>query len=630
MEAAAPAAALGKYIQLDAVADVKTRFSSGCSSVQELANIAQHRGIDVVIYSDRDRMSLEYGIFPFERIVKKKKEQYSILTSGASAYLAEINTNDKTFPETLLVPAVESAPFYYWTGNLVDKNLTAHNWDKHLLIVGLNSASEYERLPVLNSNFSTKYIDRYGPSFLVLAVLFLISAGLFYKRVWRKTSFFFTVVFLLLAVNNHPFKSSPFDQYGGDKGIAPYQETIDYAVAHDAMVFWNHLESTAGVGKKDSVGLDTPPHPRDLLLSKNYTGFEAVYDGKIHVTDPGREWDQVLLQYVRGERAHPVWGYGGNDFQCEGENGRALGGVRTILLVKEKSRKAVLDAMRRGRMYAVKQPDEFRLSLDNFTISDKAKAAGREAVMGDELVTKNFPELKVNLRLTNGIPDWVELSVIRDGEVVKKEIVTMPYELVWRDMNIKREGKVYYRLKAEVSTESYLISNPIFVKFSDAAPQVASVAPEPKPSSIADKAPERPKPPSPPAPPQAPSAKTAFAETVDIRPPAVPDVPKISLPEASSETELDLPSAPQVSEPAPAAPATEPEKEQKFVVALIDGVTLKKGPGVKFPQTATARKGERLLLLRKLKSLHNGKPWLEIKKDRRKMYVWGGLVKFSE
>ena len=37
-----PLQAYAKYIQLDAVADVKTRFSSGCSSVQELANISQH------------------------------------------------------------------------------------------------------------------------------------------------------------------------------------------------------------------------------------------------------------------------------------------------------------------------------------------------------------------------------------------------------------------------------------------------------------------------------------------------------------------------------------------------------------------------------------------------------------
>ncbi len=58
---------------MDAVADIKTRFSAGCSSVQELANLARHRRIDVVIFSDNDRRALEYGILPFEKIFKKKR-----------------------------------------------------------------------------------------------------------------------------------------------------------------------------------------------------------------------------------------------------------------------------------------------------------------------------------------------------------------------------------------------------------------------------------------------------------------------------------------------------------------------------------------------------------------------------
>ena len=67
-----PSFASAKYLQLDAVIGVKSRFSSGCSSIQELANLAQHRKVDVVLFSDNDRLSLEYGIDPFERIFKKK------------------------------------------------------------------------------------------------------------------------------------------------------------------------------------------------------------------------------------------------------------------------------------------------------------------------------------------------------------------------------------------------------------------------------------------------------------------------------------------------------------------------------------------------------------------------------
>lgn len=621
---AVPPPAFGKYIQLDAVADIKTRFSAGCSSVQELANIAQHRGIDVVIYSDRDRISLEYGIAPFERIIKKKKEQSSILTLGAATYLSEINANDKNFPDTLLIPAVESAPFYFWTGNPLDKDLTAHDWDKHLLIIGLEHAKDYEQLPILNSNFSKKYLHQFMPLFLAYVGLALAAAGLFYKKFYRKTSFFFIVVFSLLAVNNHPFKSSPFNQYQGNQGIKPYQELIDYAVSNGAMVFWNHMESTAGMGRKDSVGLKTLPHAEDLLLTSGYTGFQAVYDGLIHITDPGKEWDQALVQYTEGERARPVWGYGGNDFHCEGKDGRRFGGVRTILLVREKTREAVLDALRNGRMYALRQPDDFRLSLDTFTVSDKA--ARKEATMGEELVSKAIPEIKIKIRSTNGAEEKMMFSLIRNGKLIKQKSVFTPYELVWRDVDVERKGLVYYRLIAKVTSKNYLVSNPIFVNFSEAATEVASLPPQPK-ELLKDQTPTAPKPPKPP---KEPEAKLFQAKQ--------PKIPKVDRPISPDAPEMFTPDVPKVAEPAqpktgrkPTAPVSpqpaQRETGQKFVVALIDGVALKKGPGVKFPQIATARKGERLLLIRKLSRLFNGKPWLEVKKGGHKMFVWEGLVK---
>ena len=106
------------FIQLDGVADVKTRFSRGCSTLQEVAKQARLKGIDVVIFGDQARDALEYGIVPLERIIRKRNESSSILTVGAPAYISEINDNDKQFEETLLISGAEVAPFYYWTGNV--------------------------------------------------------------------------------------------------------------------------------------------------------------------------------------------------------------------------------------------------------------------------------------------------------------------------------------------------------------------------------------------------------------------------------------------------------------------------------------------------------------------------------
>lgn len=629
------------YRQLEGVVDVKSRFSDGCSSIQELANIAQLKKIDVVIFSDHDRYALEYGIMPFERIFKKKVEGASILSSGAVAYLSEINDNDKNFPDTLLIPAVESAPFYYWTGGLLGKDLVANNWDKHLLIVGLDRPEDYEQLPILNGNLSTRYTSQFMPRFLVLLVLFLASLIPIYKNYYRRLSILLMVIFFLLLVNNHPYRSSSFDQYHGNQGIAPFQEAIDYARSKNALVFWNHLESTTGMGKTGLVGLETPPHPEDLLASKNYTGFQAVYDGEIHMTEPGKEWDQVLLQYVQGTRDHPVWGYGGNDFHCEGQSGNTLISVKTVFLARDKSRESVLEAMRKGRMYALRQPEAYRLSLDEFKVMDKV--SGREATLGEDLYSQDIPELNIKIRSTNDSEDTVILSIIRDGEVVKKEAASLPYELSWRDMQVKRQGAVYYRLRAEVNQENYLISNPVFVRFSQPPkpPQVASIPPgvkEPVVSEPQAKVPVEPVPPKaerPVTPKSGPPQGSPIPPEMD-GPPGTqkPDSPVTASPAGPEiqKTSPPAPRPPKVAEPAPPSPAKAPpleEQKTKFVTARINGVTLKKGPGVSFPEVDTAGKGERLMFVKRTNSMFNGKAWLEVKKGDQRVYVWEGLVRFD-
>ena len=64
---------LQKYIQLDGVADIKTIYSQGCSNVQDTAEMAKQAGIDIVIYNDRARDSIQYGLFPLKTPVKKNQ-----------------------------------------------------------------------------------------------------------------------------------------------------------------------------------------------------------------------------------------------------------------------------------------------------------------------------------------------------------------------------------------------------------------------------------------------------------------------------------------------------------------------------------------------------------------------------
>ena len=52
-----PVSGWAQFIQMDLAVDVKSRFSDGCSSVQELQTLAQHRGLDGLIFGDHDRKS---------------------------------------------------------------------------------------------------------------------------------------------------------------------------------------------------------------------------------------------------------------------------------------------------------------------------------------------------------------------------------------------------------------------------------------------------------------------------------------------------------------------------------------------------------------------------------------------
>ena len=611
------------FIQLDGVADVKTRFSRGCSTLQEVAEQARAKGIDTVIFGDQARDALEYGVVPLERIVRKRNEYASILAVGAPAYISEVKDNDKKFEETLLISGAEVSPFYYWTGNIFKGNLVANNQDKHLFVVGLDKPESYEQLPILDSNFSKRYLKHYQAYFVGCVILFLLFLVVFLKGYKKKFTGLIAGIMFLITLNNMPFRSSPFSQYKGDLGVQPYQELIDYVDSNGGLTFWNHMEAPNEIKQKGWVTYKTEPYPNDLMLTSGYTGFQSVADFPVMQIEPGKEWDNVLVEYVQGRREKPVWGYGGNNYLCENE-GTKFGEVRTIFLVRQKSRDDVLDAMASGRMYAVRQSGDERISLDDFTISDAQ--SGRQANMGEELLLDNFPEIKIKVRMTNGSEKTVRLSVVRNGLEVKQETIALPYELVWRDVSFdKNDGPVFYRLKVEADPENYLVSNPIFVRFDKGVEvpvgpvakikkEKLSVANLSKPSIQEPKKP------------MAPTVKSLNEpiqnEVVTLPRPLEPKNLMIS---NLTPPTLKQPTSPVVKMPKPPASPVLFENTMS-VIAKINGVSLKNGPGPRFPEVGQLNKGDRLALIRRTKVNFNGKPWLLVDLGGRKAYVWSDLV----
>ncbi|MBI5748565.1 MAG: SH3 domain-containing protein [Nitrospinae bacterium] len=580
-----------EYIQVPAAADLRTEFSDGVYSVEELVKLAKSKGIEILIINDHDRYSLEYGFWPLEKILKKKVEESSLLKNGAKNYLDEIDRVGKKYPDMLIIPGIESAPFYYWTGSIFSNNLTAHKWENHIGIVGLESPKDIEGLPTLNSNFSINYYKKYiyNTAFFTLSLILSILL-IRWEGVYRYTGLVICLFSLLFIINFHPLRSSPFDQYHGDKGVLPWQETIDYVNNRGGMTFWHHLESASGIGKKGPISINTPPHPEDLIKTHDYTGFQAIYEDTIHVTEPGKEWDMVLSQYCAGNRDMPAWGIGGLDYHGEGESGIKLQDVKTIFLlplkktssssppseggekgVVEKTKAAVYEALINGKVYPVRQGEDYRLVLDEFSISG---TSGVKAVSGDEIEVQGSPNINIKVSAIPPLPPFdkgeikgelVEIQLIRNGEMINKFEGETPLEISFNDEHLldseqgkfKSGDKIYYRLNIYGKRPNYIISNPIFVKL---LPGEIKEQPEP---------------------------------------------------------------TPEIAEPSPA-----PEEIIKVEYIIVEKYSaIRNGPGVEYIKIGRVDKGESLELLHIEEKFYKNKPWYKVRYKDTEGFIWGGLAK---
>jgi hypothetical protein len=455
-----------EYVQVAALMDIRTQFSDGAHSLEYLVGLARERNFEVLFVTDHDRMVVEYGIWPLRHFLKKRVEKSSINKTGAEKYLKMIESASRKFPDMILIPGAESAPFYYWEGSWFNKNLTVCDWERHLIIVGLEKPEDYRNLPILDNGSSTKYVlQSFSAGFFVY--LIPLALGLAMMRSLGKIRYFGLAVValtLLLVVNNHLFRSSPYDQYHGSQGIAPYQLVIDYVNSRGGMAFWNHPETLSGAGKIGPVSKKTLPYPEVLTESKNYTGFAALYGDTITVTRPGNLWDQVLMEYCLGRREKPAWGISTADFHKEGGAGVKLGDFPTIFLVKDKTKASILDALKKGRMYAFRGcGDAARLILEDFSVSDSETL--KKGIMGEEITVNGYPTVHILVSMAGSAEkNPVTVRLIRSGRLLKTFSGEIPFSLNFVDEFYEPDKKIYYRLEAEDKKGRKIISNPVFVK----------------------------------------------------------------------------------------------------------------------------------------------------------------------
>jgi len=448
------------YQQVSGLIDLRTSFSDGAHDLQSIVESAREKGFGVLVINDHDRMAMEYGVPPFRHIIKKRVERNSINKKGAGEYLSSIKEAGSAYPDMIILPGSETAPFYYWSGSFLKKNLTAHNHERRILTVGLEKEEDYRDLPILHNGLSTRFVGKFMPAVLMFCMPLFLGLVLLRGKGWyRIAGIMIAGVSLLLVINTSPFRSSPFDQYHGDQGIAPYQLLIDYVKQKGGMSFWNYPETKSGIRKLGPIFVHTPPYPHVLMESKGYTGFAALYGDEITVTEPGNIWDKVLREYCAGKRDMPAWGIATADFHKEGESGEKLGNFPTVFLVKNRTKDEIVRALKNGKMYACRGNYPLIAKLEEFSVtSSNGEVKG---ISGDELFLQGFPRIRISL--SSGIPTegLVRVRLIRSGQVIARFEGKLPLEIEHEDKDIKKEEKEYYRM--DLYGCGIIVSNPIFV-----------------------------------------------------------------------------------------------------------------------------------------------------------------------
>lgn len=458
-----PAVAEDAYQRFDAAIHIHTDFSTGDESIEQVATQAVRHGVDVLIVTDDDLLRVEYGL-PFLRdLTAVGKTVNALFTNGTlEEYLNEIRRVNAQYPDVLLIDGIESAPFYYWDIDWTKGVLAFCGWNRHTIAVGLDDAVAYAELPVIGGEGNRVW---HWSSLLLLWPL----CGLAYAWRWGRAHPRWLrrgvlVISVLCLVENFPFTVPLTDAYNGDLGPAPYQHYIDYVNAHNGMAFWPHPEAGSSIKPLEVLGglvrvvSQTPNHGDDLVNTYDYTGFAALYADAITVTEPGRQWDQALGEYVAGQRRMPVWGTGEIDYH-EDVEGNRIDDILTVFLARQLSRNAVIEALQKGRFYAVRGGDE-RLVLERFVV----ETSQGSALLGQTVTSAGEAVVRVRIAHLNQERVPLHVRLIKAGEVVADMRGETPFELTHKDAALRPGEKTYFRLMAR-GAQSRLTANPIFVDY---------------------------------------------------------------------------------------------------------------------------------------------------------------------
>lgn len=449
-------AGVSDYIQLSAVTHIHSSFShDGVKSLEYWVQEAEKAGIDVFIPTDTALARWEYGVWPLRGFIKKVVEKPSVLSLGPDNYLNAIEYFRKKYPNVLIIPGIEIAPSYYWGGSIWNKRLILKNWNRHMLVIGLDRGEDYRKLPIV----SNQNIGEWNIAGVALVTGLLAIGFILRKKSGKLTGNVVIAIGILAGVYFYPFKSFDFHPYFNDPGYKPYQKLIDYVVDRGGLIFWAHPEApnwAKPTGVAPGVYIQTKPYPEAILNSDNYTGFGYWWEGYREVGGTGGYWDEALLQYINGKRKRPPLAIAELDIGTDGHSDAKINTLRMVLWAKAKTKPDMLDAMSGGRFYITSSTD---FSLKEFyVVTGSGRVYPGEYVNHVSEVAFHIELISLNKQMTYKI----NLDIIRNGKPWKNLEVNVPCSLKVRDVSVTKEP-AYYRLVVTKGTECKLVTNPVFV-----------------------------------------------------------------------------------------------------------------------------------------------------------------------
>lgn len=476
---AAPAGPAGaeELTQVRGVVHVHTDFTTGELPLDEIVQRARSQGIEAIFLSENYLVRVVYGLSPFRSLLSVREEEPSVLRRGVERYLAMVAAARQRDPGILIVPGVEVIPHYWWSGSSFDGDLTVHDLQKNILVFGLGTPAAIAALPATGSRATARY--SVGSAVEALPVLLFVPGLLLLRRrpARRRLSNRVVVVEarrhwgsggLLCAIavgtlaRGLPFTTDAFSPYQ-DLGTAPYQELIDVVERQGGAAVWSFPDAF-DYGEKRVLGLrvtlKTDPYGDDLLRTFRYSAFGGAYEDTTRFPQLGGGWDYLLAEYARGERSRPAWVIGESGFHAEGK-GKWIGAAETVFLVSAKSEAALVAALRRGRVYAVRRTDKTTTPvLDGFGVT----AGDAIGISGDTLtVPPGAPVgVRASVRMSDASAQAIRVLLIKNGSVAQVWSGATPFTIEHQE--VFDGAPAFLRLEVRSSSLAYILSNPIFLR----------------------------------------------------------------------------------------------------------------------------------------------------------------------